>query len=76
MTARYPAAPLIAMFDDIPTAAHVMATTERTIHRWVTGGLSPVTADQAAVRVGLHPVDLWPTWFDDALAEDAERGAA
>jgi len=32
-------------------------------------GMSSAQADRAAVRLGLNPVDLWPSWYDDAALE-------
>ncbi len=35
------------------------------------GGFTPFTADRVAVSLGFHPVEIWPEWFDVALAEMA-----
>lgn len=38
------------------------------------GCVSEYVADEIATRLGVHPVLLWPTWFDDAL-EDIEQAS-
>jgi hypothetical protein len=39
----------------------------RTVHRWLEGGIGVGLADELAKALGVHPNDVWPTWFDDAL---------
>ena len=36
----------------------------RTIQRWNTGGIPRHSADALAIRLGLHPANIWPSWFD------------
>jgi hypothetical protein len=45
-------------------AAYVLGSDRRYIYRWLDYGLTHEQADQFAVRLGLHPVELWPNWFD------------
>lgn len=33
-------------------------------------GLSTLQADRFAIRLGLHPSEIWPSWADDADLED------
>ena len=36
----------------------------RTIQRWNTGGIPARSADHLAIRLGLHPANIWPeTWW-------------
>lgn len=39
-------------------------------------GLSAAMADEIACRLGCHPVEIWPEWFDVALSDlcGTERG--
>lgn len=39
----------------------------RTLHRSTTRGLTDITADKAAIRLGLHPLTIWPNWIDPYL---------
>jgi hypothetical protein len=39
------------------------------VHRWMRNGVTTVTADKLAVRLGLHPALVWPEWADSALDE-------
>lgn len=37
----------------------------RSVARWVAAGTVPYwTADRVAARLGCHPFDLWPEWYD------------
>ena len=36
-----------------------------TVHRWVHNGLTTWTADVVAVRLGVHPCDIWPDFYED-----------
>ena len=51
--------------------AHRLHASNESIARWRRDGLAPEAADVLAVKLGMHPVDIWPSWFDDA--EDDER---
>lgn len=48
--------------------AECLGTTTRTFYRWRELGLSPATADAVARHLGLHPVLVWPDWFEDVAA--------
>jgi hypothetical protein len=39
----------------------------RTLHRSFERGLTDNTADRAAIGLGLHPITIWPQWFDPYL---------
>lgn len=70
---RYDAAPLLRLYDDLEVATETFAkalrTSTRTVWRRLRRGLSWSEADVLAVAVGLHPVDLWPSWFADVADE-------
>lgn len=52
----------------IDRLAEDLGTTDRTLHRCASTGLSPMLADKCATRLGLHPANIWPEWY--AVAED------
>ena len=39
----------------------------RTLHRWAHDGIPPMSADRAAIALGLHPASVWPCdwWLAD-----------
>ena len=43
---------------------------KQTLASYHANGISTLQADRLAVRVGLHPSEVWPTWYDDAENED------
>ena len=36
----------------------------RTIQRWKTTGIPYYSADKLAIKLGLHPANIWPQWTD------------
>lgn len=45
----------------------------RTVHRWrQTGAVPASSADQAAVALGHHPAEIWPSWGTDTPWSDDE----
>jgi hypothetical protein len=36
----------------------------RTIQRWKTSGIPRYSADELAVRLGVHPANIWPQWIE------------
>lgn len=55
-------------------AALRFGVTRRTVHRWRHHGLTTVAADEAACRVGLHPVLVWPTWCPAVTPDGDDDG--
>jgi hypothetical protein len=43
-----------------------------TARRIADAGLTEVQADRAAIRLGLHPANLWPTWWTNDLHVDED----
>lgn len=41
----------------------------QTVYRWRKDGLSIYQADMVAVRLGLHPILIWPEWLDISSSE-------
>ena len=60
----FPYAPLVAAAGNPEPGALArrLGVDRRTVHRWQRAGLVPATtADRAAVRLGHHPAEIWPT---------------
>lgn len=36
-------------------------------------GLLVKAADRCAMKAGLHPVEVWPSWVDDALEDQSKQ---
>ncbi len=82
---RYSFAPIDAMFpeavgrrgwsntdEDVENIAPIhecLGVSRNTVNGWRHNGLSTMAADKLAVSLGLNPVDLWPSWYDDAALE-------
>lgn len=65
---RYPFAPLAALCEPGRSLAKWIDTTPERIATAEACGLPFDLADRWAVRVGRHPSEVWPSWFDDALS--------
>lgn len=65
--------PADAFEDGLPRTNALLAerigVTRRTIARWRGQGLSIIQADRVATALHRHPMELWPTWLEDRLAE-------
>jgi hypothetical protein len=49
----------------VANVAAVLGCEARTVHRYMTGArMHAPTADRVAVRLGLHPLNLWPHYHD------------
>lgn len=48
----------------VSTLAEAVGVTPRTVHRWLAKGMTEEAADRAAVRLGRHPVEVWPDWYE------------
>ncbi len=62
---RYRPDNLPANVGDIGKVASVLNMEPSNIYRWRQYGLTWFTADRIAVKMGLHPAEIWPQWFDD-----------
>lgn len=63
---------LLAKFPPHATAeviAEVLGVRPATIERWrcTVCNLEFQRADEMAIRIGLHPCEIWDNWFEEAL---------
>lgn len=48
---------------NLTNIAEMLGVDRRSVHRYATGArLDRIAADRLAVRLGLHPLNLWPEW--------------
>lgn len=70
---RYPFADLVTVsrftWTQIQKRGNVSG---REIMRYRNEGMSPIVASRLANVCGLHPCEVWPSWFDDTV-EDSGR---
>ena len=75
---RYPFDPIDRRFPFRPTGgspdeplglAALLGTSNARIGHYRKAGLTVDAADRMAVRLGMHPAQLWPSWFEDAEDE-------
>jgi hypothetical protein len=63
MPIRYPLAAI--HYRNLSDLARVSGYPLRTINRWKTSGIPRYSADRLAIRLGLHPANIWITWYAD-----------
>jgi hypothetical protein len=67
----FPLAPLLALIDATPAALALrVGASGSTVHRAAAAGLTWHQADVWAVRIGKHPAEVWPSWWDHIDPED------
>lgn len=66
--ARFSIADLEAHLGPASTSAiaRSLGVTTRTVWRWRSTGLTELQADRAAIAAGLHPGNVWDTWWATA----------
>ena len=54
----------------IENLSKVLGVNRRTITRWAMSGIPDKAADHAAIKLGRHPVNIWPDWFIRSKQDD------
>ncbi len=62
---RYTPTEYTRISGDIGKVANVLNMNPSGIYRWREYGLSWMKADEVAIQLGLHPGEIWATWFED-----------
>jgi hypothetical protein len=70
-----PLQPLTSRYENMSALARALGADRAQVGRWERTGVSPCTADRLAIRLGFHPVELWPEWFDLPVEDDEEACA-
>lgn len=69
---KYPAINLINQFPPNSNAgfiAEILNVERTTVSRWRNNdcNFTETMADRYAIKLGKHPFEIWPEWFDDYL---------
>jgi lambda repressor-like predicted transcriptional regulator len=64
---RFSLDPVLRRFGTVGEAADHLGVSVRSLYRWMKDGLSWQRADEVAVRLGVHPANIWPDWFAAAV---------
>lgn len=70
---RLPLAPLVERYGSISALARALGRDYAQVQKWSSDGVPERSADRIAVAVGLHPVDVWPDWYE--VTEDVAQAA-
>ncbi len=52
-------------FANISEFARAVEVDRAQMSRYMRDGFPPLAADTIAIRVGLHPSEVWPDWFEE-----------
>ena len=65
--------PLLRMYGSVSALARASGCPRSCLTRWQReGGIPLYTADRLAIRLRLHPVDVWPEWYHIDLSTAGE----
>ena len=72
---NFPAYRLVKAFSpetEVRQIADILGTSRHTVYKWLHNRLeiSEWAADKYAVKLGMHPSEVWPDWFDHASDGD------
>ena len=63
-TRRQPTFPLTEIrFANLSELSRNTGYPLRTIQRWNTTGVPRNSADRLAIKLGMHPANIWTTWY-------------
>jgi hypothetical protein len=55
---------------DVAKVALKLGVDRQVVYRGFSEGLGAYTADGLAIRMGMHPVEIWPDWYTWLPSED------
>lgn len=61
---RLPLEPLVARYGSIRALADALDRDRGQVQKWRERGVTVLSADGLAVALGLHPVEVWPDWYE------------
>jgi hypothetical protein len=74
----YPFAPietrarhLCADPDNVTEIARVLGLSRTQVYRYRTNGVNARAADELAVHIGFHPLEIWPDWYPINIQKEA-----
>lgn len=70
---RFPATKLLELFDEKTWASsigEILGVGRSAIQTWRQGKtyFDQWSADRYAIRLGMHPAQIWPEWFEEDVA--------
>jgi hypothetical protein len=69
---RLPVEPIVRRYKSFSALARSLGLECSQTTRWRDRGVPVEWADRAAVYLGLHPVQVWPEWYDLPVEHMAE----
>lgn len=64
MTARLSLEPLVSRYGSVSALARALDCDRVQVSKWRRDGLPMASADRLAVALGMHPVEVWPDWYE------------
>jgi hypothetical protein len=61
---RLPLEPLVQRYGSVRALADALCRDRGQVQKWSERGVTLLSADRIAVEAGLHPVEVWPEWYE------------
>lgn len=61
---RLPLEPLVRRYGSVRALAEALHRDRAQVQKWRERGVTIHAADDLAVALGLHPVEVWPEWYE------------
>lgn len=61
---RLPLDPLVRMYGTVSQLATALNRHRTQVSEWHVNGIPIVSADRVAVSLGMHPIEVWPNWYE------------
>jgi len=61
---RLPLEPLVRRYGSVRALAEALNRDRGQVQKWRERGVTILSADRIAVEAGLHPVEVWPDWYE------------
>ena len=65
---RLPLDPLVRMYGSVSMLAIALGRHRTQVSEWNANGIPVVSADRVAVALGMHPIEVWPDWYEVDVA--------
>jgi lambda repressor-like predicted transcriptional regulator len=61
---RLPLEPLVRRYGSVRALSEALSRDRAQVQKWRERGVTVLAADDLAVALGLHPVEVWPEWYE------------
>jgi hypothetical protein len=52
------------MYGSVSMLARALGRRREQVSKWHTNGVPIMSADNLAISLGMHPIEVWPDWYE------------